>query len=154
MKSFILAALIAFSFSAQATIVQKNDAIVAKNPDEVKDDEQRQGGGDQPSSREETYEGNDRNSGSNSSDYGNGYEDRGDGGGMMSEIFSVPKKGIDKENSSTEVEDRGDVLVYTTRSFEAISADEVCFTTSVLVVSKKDGSVVSSETETKCTGLP
>lgn len=148
MKSFLLIAVLAFA------AVNPAFASTSNNPDEVKDQDQRQGGGDQPDSREETYESNDRNSGSNSSDYGYGYEDRGDGGGMMSEIFSVPKKGVDVENTRTEVEDRGDVLVYTTRSFEAVSADKVCFTTSVLVVSKADGSVVSSESETKCSVLP
>lgn len=147
MKSLIFAVLIALSFSVQA------NTTVATNPDEVKSDEQRTGGGDQPSNREETYEGNDRNSG-NSSDYGYGYEDRGDGGGMMSEIFSIPKTGIDRENTTTDVEDRGDVLVYTTRSFEAVDAEVVCFTTSTLVVSKKDGTIVSSDSETKCTALP
>lgn len=125
-----------------------------------KDRDERTGDDEDKDPREETYEGNDRNSGGSfdGGGYsGGGYDGGGRGGGdggMGSEIFFVPHAKTYPVTTNTKVEDRGDVLVYTTRTHEDISADETCTTVSVVVIAKATGKIISSETDEYCNRWP
>lgn len=160
MKTILLAALLSLSFAAPvfANISDNSQDVVSakkgKGKSEPAPKEDDGGRGEEKDPREETYEGNDRNSGGSFD--GGGYGSGGfDGGGMIGEIFSVPGKGKTYPvTSNTTVEDRGDVLVYTTRTQEDISYDETCTTVSVLVVAKSTGKVISSDSNEYCNRWP
>lgn len=168
MKTILLAALLSLSFAAPvfANISDNSQDVVSakkgKGKSEPAPKEDDGGRGEEKDPREETYEGNDRNSGGSfdGGGYGSGGFDGGgygggDGGGMIGEIFSVPGKGKTYPvTSNTTVEDRGDVLVYTTRTQEDISYDETCTTVSVLVVAKSTGKVISSDSNEYCNRWP
>nr|BFD67961.1 hypothetical protein HAGR004_29830 [Bdellovibrio sp. HAGR004] len=159
MKTILLAALLSVAFAAPtfANITSGDQNVVSakkgkgKSEPAPKDGEER---GEEKDPREETYEGNDRGGGSfDGGGYGSGGFDGG-GGGMIGEIFSVPNSKTYPVTSSTKVEDRGDVLVYTTHTQEDISYDETCTTISVLVVAKATGKVISSESQEFCNRWP
>lgn len=166
MKTILLAALLSVAFAAPAfaTIGSGDHNVISakkgkgKTEPAPKDGEER---GEEKDPREETYEGNDRGGGSfDGGGYGGGGFDGGgygggDGGGMIGEIFSVAGKGKTYPvTTNTTVEDRGDVLVYTTRTQEDISYDETCTTITVLTVAKATGKVISSESQEFCNRWP
>lgn len=169
MKSILLTALLSLAVAAPSFASlngdQAQDVIAAKkgkgkSEPAPKDRDEREGGGDEKDPREETYEGNDRNSGGSfdGGGYTGGGYDGGDygggGGGMIGEIFSVPNGKTYPVTTNTTVEDRGETVVYTTRTQEDISADETCTTISVLVVAKSTGKVISSESNEYCNRWP
>ncbi|UXR65252.1 hypothetical protein EZJ49_03180 [Bdellovibrio bacteriovorus] len=168
MKNILLAALLSVAFVAPAFAnVGSGDQNVisakkgkGKSEPAPKDGEER---GEEKDPREETYEGNDRGGGSfDGGGYGGGGFDGGGygggdggGGGMIGEIFSVAGKGKTYPvTSNTTVEDRGEILVYTTRTQEDISYDETCTTITVLTVAKSTGKVISSESNEYCNRWP
>lgn len=159
MKTMLLAALLAVSFAAPtyASVLSDNSQEVVsakkgkgKSEPAPKDRDEREGGGDEVDPRQETYEGNDRGGGGGSFD-GGGYND---GGGMAGEIFSVPQSKTYPVTTNTKVEDRGDVVIYTTVVQEDVSSEETCTTVSVLVVEKATGKKLSSESKESCSHLP
>ncbi len=159
MKALLLVALVSLSLTAQASVVSQDlgsqDVISAKKgkdkgkSEPAPKDDDRKGGGDEVDPRQGTYEGNDRD--------GGGYFDGGgynDGGGMIGEIFYAPNAKTYPVTTTTTSEDRGDVIVYTTRVQEDISADETCTTISVVTVAKSTGKVISSESNEYCNRWP
>lgn len=145
MKAFILVIALFVTFSAQA----QNDLVSAKKgkrePIPV-DRDDRRGGGETPHPREETYEGNERGGGS--------YEDgsgSGDGeGGMIGELFYTAGVSPRAPKTSTSSEDLGEVVVHTVKIQRVVSAFEVCVETTVVVIEKASGKVVSSERSEYC----
>lgn len=152
MKSVLLAVLISFSMVANAS-----DDLLAKKGKKSEpppaDRDERTGGGDEVDPRQETYEGNGREGATGGGYFdGGGYGGSdGTGGGMIGEIFRIT--GGSEPVTSTKIEDRGDVVVYTTVIHKAVSPTEVCTTESVIVVDKKTNKVVSSESAEYCNHL-
>ncbi|WII71310.1 hypothetical protein QJS83_12640 [Bdellovibrio sp. 22V] len=171
MKSLILAALLTLSFAAQAEPKIKGtpdrdnkttcDAfgctdedttdVISKKKDKgepaPKDRDERGNGNEEVDPRQETYEGNDRGGGSFD---GGGYEGDGGGGGMIGEIFYVPGSAHQPVTTTSTREDRGDVIVYTIITRQAVSPTELCTTTTVTTVHKTTEKVISSNTDTYC----
>lgn len=146
MKALLLVALISCSFVSYATAA--NTSITAQNDKSEpapKDRDERDGGQEEKDTREETYEGNERGGGSFD---GGGYS--GDGGGMMSELFLTVGGKVHPVTTNVTKEDRGDVIVYTTTVYEALSASETCVTTTVTVIDKKTEKVISSDSSDYC----
>lgn len=156
MRALLLALLMSFSFAAQAGVIDGSQGeVISKKGGKQsepapKDRDERQGGNETPDSREETYEGNDRNSGGSFD--GGGYE--GSGGGMGSEIFLVRGGKTYPVTRNLKTEDRGSVIVYTTTEQEDISADETCTTITTTVVDKATKKVISSDTQEFCNRWP
>ena len=158
MKALALAVLMSFSFAAQANIsVGSNDELISKSrkgghhvEPAPKDRDERKGGEEQPDSREETYEGNDRGHGGSFD--GGGYE--GDGGGMAGELFRVKGLKFEPKTNTLKTEDRGDVIVYTSSESQDISADETCTVITKTVVDKATNKVLSTDTDEFCTIWP
>ena len=152
MKTMLLVAILSLSLGVTANAAKQDKGHVEPIP---KERDERKGGGEQPDSREETYEGNDRTDGGHLDD-GGGYN--GDEGGMIGELFYVPGKGGNSKTfpvtTTTKKEDRGDVLVYTTTVHEDISASETCTTVTVTVVDKKSGKAIKSDSNEYCNAWP
>lgn len=155
MKTMFLTAVLAVSMAAATvSVAHANSDVVAKkgkSEPAPKDRDERNGGGETPDPREETYEGNDRNSGGSFD--GGGYDGGSGGGGMMSEIFYVKQSGKNK-GANIKVEDRGDVMVYTEVSHEDIDASETCTTIKRTIVDKATGKVLSSDSIEYCNRWP
>lgn len=169
MKTILMAALLSLAFAAPtfASIdSEKSQDVVSAKKGKGKSEpapKDEDGRGEEKDPREGTYEGNDRNSGGSfdGGGYDNGGFDGGGygggdsgGGGMIGEIFSVPYSKTYPVTTGTTVEDRGDILVYTTRTQEDISYDETCTTISVITVAKSTGKVLSSESNEYCHRFP
>lgn len=155
MKALLIAVLVSFSFAAQANISLGHDELISKkggskSEPAPKDNDERKGGGETPDPREETYEGNDRNSGGAFD--GGGYE--GDGGGMGSEIFFKRGGRVHPVTNHLKTEDRGSVIVYTITEQEDISADETCTKITTTVVDKETQKVLSTDSQEFCNRWP
>lgn len=160
MKALVLAALISLTFVAHSSLaVGAQNTVNAKKGGKKsepapKDRDERKGGGEEPSSREETYEGNDR---SNGGDFdGGGYSE--DGGGYNLEVSSetslVRGGKTYPVTRNLRTEDRGDVIVYTVTEHEDISADETCTTITTTVVEKATKKVLKTDTKEFCNRWP
>ncbi len=158
MKTLLLTALIALCFAIGTTPSQSHartsDVVQAKSKGKSepapKDQDERSGGGEGHDPREETYEGNDRNSGGSFD--GGGYSG-GDGGGMGSELFYVKNSGKAR-GANVKVEDRGDVLIYTEISQEDLSASETCTTITKVTVDKATGKTLATDKTEYCNQWP
>jgi hypothetical protein len=157
MKSIIVMALI-LGFTVHAldakAISHKSQEISAKSKSKGKSEpapkeDDRKGGGDETDPRQGTFEGNDRGEGGGSFD-GGGYSGGGDDGGFIGEIFSAADNRTYPTRTTSSVEDRGEVLVYTTQIQEDISASETCVTTIVSVVDKASGKSLKTDSDRFC----
>lgn len=153
MKFMIFAAMLAFALSSLSP------SAYAKKKSEPAPKEDTRGSGEEKDPREETYEGNDRNSGGSFD--GGGYTGGGfdgggyggsEGGGMMSEIFYVKQDPTTGGNVT--VEERGNVLVYTEVSHEDMNASETCTTITRTTVDKKTGKVLATDSTQYCNNWP
>lgn len=156
MKSIIVMALIlgftVHALDAQA-ISHKSQEISAKSKGKGKSEptpkeDDRKGGGDETDPRQGTFEGNDRDEGGTFD--GGGYSGGDDGGGFIGEIFSEANNRTYPTRTTSSVEDRGEVLVYTTQIQEDVSASETCVTTIVSVVDKTTGKSLKADSDRFC----
>ncbi|WP_413944180.1 hypothetical protein [Bdellovibrio sp. HCB-162] len=151
MKSLLLAVLVSFSLVSYAGVSQASQDVVfakkGKSEPAPKDRDERKGGNEDVDPRQETYEGNDRDGGSFD---GGGYEGDSGEGGMIGEIFYAPGSAHQPVTTTSKKEDRGDVIVYTIITRQAVSPTELCTTTTVTTVHKATEKVVSSDTDTYC----
>lgn len=157
MKALLIAFVVSLSFAAHANLsVGTQDDLLSKkggskSEPAPKDQDERQGGGETPDSREETYEGNDRNSGGSFD--GGGYE--GDGGGMSGEIFRTRGGKVHPVTTrNLKTEDRGSVIIYTSTEQEDFGADETCTTVTTTVVDKVTQKVISTDSQEFCNRWP
>jgi hypothetical protein len=156
MKSIIVMALI-LGFTVHAldakAISHKSQEISAKSKGKSepapRDGGDRKGGGDEKDPRQGTDEGNERDGGGTFD--GGGYSGGDDsGGGFIGEIFSTPDGYTYPSRTTSSVEDRGEVLVYTTQIQEDINASETCVTTIVSVVDKATGKSLKTDSDRFC----
>ncbi len=156
MTTFLVAALMMGTVTAQAyaNAQLQTSTIISKKKSEPapKDRDDRQGGGEQPDPRQETYEGNGRDGATGGGSYCTFDCDPGDsGGGFIGEIFSPVTDGKTyPSKTKTTVEDRGEVLVYFTTVQEDLSASETCTTTIISVVDKSTGKTIKTDSDRFC----
>lgn len=151
MKSLLLAVLVSFSFVSYASASNTSQDVVSakkgKSEPAPKDRDERKGGDEEVDPRQGTYEGNDRDGGSFD---GGGYEGDGGGGGMIGEIFYIHGSPYLPVTTTSKKEDRGDVIVYTIITRQAVGPTQMCTTTTVTTVEKATEKVLSSNTDTYC----
>lgn len=157
MKSLIVMAMI-LGFTVHAldakAVSHKSQEISAKSKGKGKSEpapkeDDRKGGGDEVDPRQGTFEGNDRGERGGTFD-GGGYSGGDDSGGFIGEIFSPADNRTYPTRTTTNVEDRGEVLVYTTMIQEDVSASETCVTTIVSVVDKASGKSLKTDSDRFC----
>ncbi len=141
MKAIVLAALMCLTFVGNSSLAEGSQNILSskkadKNQEPVpKSRDENRGGGEEPRSLEETYEGNDRSGGIDL-----------DGG--ESRLLNGGKSYPITRNLRTE--DQGDVIIFTLTEHEDISADETCTTITRTVVEKVTKKVLKTDTKEFC----
>lgn len=136
MKKHILASLVVVLSVPMLSLagVAKSGAAVKTEPAPQED---TRGSGEEKGTREETYEGNDRDGGGGSFD-GGGYND---GGSLISSVGSTVTQ---------TTEDRGDVLVITRQVVTPVGGTEICVVSTVKVVDKASQKVIKSDSSEMC----
>lgn len=162
MKILSMTALIALSFAintapSSAVAADQSEVVQAKaksksksEPAPTPKDEAGRGPREEFDPRREAHEGNGRNEGGAFD--GGGYRDE-TGNGMGSEVFYVKHPGKDR-SFGPQVEDRGDVLIYTSVTHEDISASETCTTVTRVTVDKATAKTLETDTTEYCNKWP